>query len=38
MKLDVIRIQFGSDATNGILLIEGVFEGFCLEDQVRDGQ
>ena len=38
MKLDVIRIQFGSDATNGILLIDGVFESFCLEDQVRDGQ
>ena len=38
MKLDVIRIQFGSDATNGILLIDGVFESFCFEDQVRDGQ
>ena len=38
MILDVIRIQFGSDATNGILLIDGVFESFCLEDQVRDGQ
>ena len=38
MKLDVIRLQFGSDATNGILLIDGVFESFCLEDQVRDGQ
>ena len=38
MKLDVIRTQFGKDATNGILLIDGVFESFCLEDQVRDGQ
>ena len=38
MKLDVIRLQFGSVATNGILLIDGVFESFCLEDQVRDGQ
>tara|TARA_R100001443_G_scaffold7321_2_gene16584 strand:- start:8859 stop:9467 length:609 start_codon:yes stop_codon:yes gene_type:complete len=38
MKLDVIRIQFGSDATNGILLIDGVFECFSLEDQIRDGQ
>ena len=38
MKLDVIRTQFGEDATNGILLIDGVFESFCLEDQVRDGQ
>ena len=38
MKLDVIRIQFGSDATNGILLIDGVFECFTLEDEVRDGQ
>ena len=38
MKLDVIRTQFGSDATNGILLIDGVFECFTLEDEVRDGQ
>jgi hypothetical protein len=38
MKLDVIRTQFGKDATNGILLIDGVFESFCLEDEVRDGQ
>ena len=38
MKLDVIRLQFGSDATNGILLIDGVFECFTLEDQVRDGE
>ena len=38
MKLDVIWTQFGSDATNGILLIDGVFECFTLEDEVRDGQ
>lgn len=38
MKLDVIRTQFGEDATNGILLIDGVFECFTLEDQVRDGE
>ena len=38
MKLDVIRLQFGSDATYGILLIDGVFECFTLEDQVRDGE
>ena len=38
MKLDVIRLQFGSDATNGILLIDGVFECFTLEDEGRDGQ
>ena len=37
MKLDVIRTQFGEDATNGILLIDGVFECFTLEDQVRKG-
>jgi hypothetical protein len=38
MKLDVIRHQFGSDATNGILLVDGIFECFTLEDQVRDGE
>jgi hypothetical protein len=37
MKLDVVRTQFGSDATNGMLFIDGVFECFTLEDQVRDG-
>jgi len=36
MKLDVIRIQFGKDATNGLLFINGVFECFTLEDEVRD--
>jgi hypothetical protein len=37
MKLDVVRTQFGADATNGMLFIDGVFECFVLEDQVRDG-
>tara|TARA_B100001939_G_scaffold247136_1_gene214217 strand:+ start:515 stop:1117 length:603 start_codon:yes stop_codon:yes gene_type:complete len=37
MKLDVVRTQFGKDATNGMLFIDGVFECFTLEDQVRDG-
>jgi hypothetical protein len=37
MKLDVVRTQFGADATNGMLFIDGVFECFTLEDQVRDG-
>lgn len=37
MKLDVVRTQFGADATNGILFVDGVFECFTLEDQVRDG-
>ena len=36
MKLDVIRHQFGSDATNGMLFIDGVFECYTLEDEVRD--
>ena len=36
MKLDVIRHQFGTDATNGLLFIDGVFECFTLEDEVRD--
>ena len=37
MKLDVVRTQFGADATNGMLFINGVFECFVLEDQVREG-
>jgi len=37
MKLDVVRTQFGADATNGMLFIDGVFECFTLEDQVREG-
>lgn len=33
MKLQVVRTQFGKDATNGMLFIDGVFECFTLEDQ-----
>ena len=36
MKLDVVRVQFGEDATNGLLFIDGVFECYTLEDEVRD--
>ncbi len=36
MKLDVVRTQFGKDATNGMLFVDGVFECFTLEDKVRD--
>ena len=36
MKLDVVRTQFGKDATNGLLFVNGVFEAFTLEDEVRD--
>ncbi len=36
MKLNVVRTQFGKDATNGMLFIDGVFECFTLEDEVRD--
>ena len=36
MKLDVIRFQFGKDATNGLLFIDDVFECYTLEDEHRD--
>ena len=36
MIIDLIRTQFGSDATNGILFIDGVFECFSLEDQYQE--
>ena len=35
MKLDVVRTQFGKDATNGMLFINGIFECFTLEDQYQ---
>ena len=35
MKLTVVRTQFGTDATNGILLIDGQFECYTLEDQYQ---
>jgi hypothetical protein len=38
MKLNVIRHQFGKDATNGLLFIDGVFECYTLEDEVRDAK
>ena len=36
MKLDVVRTQFGADATNSLLFIDGEFECYGLEDEVRD--
>jgi hypothetical protein len=38
MKLNVIRHQFGKDASNGLLFIDGVFECYTLEDEVRDAK
>jgi len=35
VKLTVVRTQFGTDATNGILLVDGVFECYTLEDQYQ---
>ena len=37
MKLQVVRTQFGIDATNGLLFIDGVFECYTLEDQYQAG-
>ena len=36
MKINLIRTQFGNDATNGLLFIDEVFECFTLEDQYQD--
>jgi hypothetical protein len=36
MKLQVVRTQFGIDATNGLLFIDGIFECFTLEDQYQE--
>lgn len=36
MKLQVVRFQKGSDATNGMLFIDGEFECYTLEDEYRD--
>ena len=36
MKLEVKRFQFGKDATNGLLFIDGKFECYVLEDEYRD--
>ena len=35
MKLTVVRTQFGTDATNGLLFIDGIFECYVLEDQYQ---
>ena len=35
MQLDVKRFQFGIDATNSLLFVDGVFECYGLEDEVR---
>mgnify|MGYP000671042279 CR=1 FL=1 len=36
MKLDVIRFQYGKDATNSLLFIDDEFEAYGLEDEHRD--
>jgi len=36
MKLDVVRFQFGKDATNSLFFIDGEFECYGLEDEVRE--
>src|SRR6056300_369609 len=35
MKLQVVRTQFGKDATNGLLFIDGLFACYTLEDQYQ---
>ncbi len=35
MKLQVVRTQFGKDATNGSLFVDGLFECYTLEDQYQ---
>jgi len=35
VKLTVVRHQFGTDATNGMLFINGIFECYTLEDQYQ---
>jgi len=35
VKLTVVRTQFGTDATNGLLFINGIFESYTLEDQYQ---
>ena len=37
MKLQVVRTQFGVDATNGLLFVDGIFECYTLEDQYQAG-
>ena len=35
MKLTVVRTQFGTDATNGMLFINNIFECYTVEDQYQ---
>jgi len=35
MKIQVVRTQFGIDATNGMMFINGKFECYTLEDQYQ---
>jgi hypothetical protein len=35
MKIDVVRTQFGIDATNGMMFIDDKFECYTLEDQYQ---
>jgi len=35
VKLQVVRTQFGTDATNGLLFVNGLFECYTLEDQYQ---
>ena len=35
MKIQVVRTQFGIDATNGMMFIDGNFECYTLEDQYQ---
>ena len=35
VKLTVVRTQFGTDATNGMLFVDGIFECYTLEDQYQ---
>ena len=36
MKIQLVRTQFGEDAVNGMLFVDGVFECYTLEDQHQD--
>ena len=36
MELTLLRHQFGKDATNGMLFINGIFECYTLEDEIRE--
>ncbi len=36
MEIKVIRTQFGKDATNGMVFIDGIFECYSLEDQYQE--